>query len=132
MAMSKVNGLMRTKLGLTLIEVLIALAILSIALTAMIKASSQTILDTLYLQNKMVANWVGMEVINETRAGVIKLPMAPARVEEERDRLGQTWLWRGQLTITPNTHIRAIQVDVFLPQTQQPPLAHLTGYLYVE
>ena len=44
--------------GFTLIEVLIALTILSIALTAIIISTSQNIKDTFYLQNKNTAEQV--------------------------------------------------------------------------
>ena len=53
--------------GFTLIEVLIALAILAIALTAVIEATSKNIQNTLYLQNKTIASWVGLEIINEAK-----------------------------------------------------------------
>ena len=59
---------MRNLQGFTLLEVLIALAIISIALTAIIKASSQNIKDTAYLEDKAIANWVGLEVMNEVKA----------------------------------------------------------------
>lgn len=63
--------------GFTLIEVLIALAILSISLTAIIKATSQNIKDTAYLQEKTLALWVGLNELNEARAGYIRLPEQP-------------------------------------------------------
>lgn len=47
--------------GFTLIEVLIALAILSISLTALVKASSSDIEDTFYLKNKTLAYLVAYE-----------------------------------------------------------------------
>ena len=119
---------MRKSNGLTLIEVLIALAILSIALTAIIKATSQNVRDTLYLQNKTLATWVGTEVVNAVRAGAIHLPEAPASTEKDTVMLNQTWTWKAALNPTPNPHIQEIDVTVFTkPQHNQ--TAHVMGYL---
>ena len=121
---------LRSNAGLTLIEVLIALAILSIALTAVIKSTSQSIRNLIYLENRTTATWVGNNVINSARAGLLKLPEAPANITQETDALGQTWAWQAVVNLTPNKNIKQIDVDVFLKGTTAR-LAHLTGYLYV-
>jgi general secretion pathway protein I len=121
---------MRTNAGFTLIEILIALTILSIALTAMIKATSQNIKDNMYLQNKMIATWVGIQVVNEVRVGVIRLPAAPSALEKNSLMLGRKWPWEASLNSTPNPHIQKIDVNVFLPPSKTP-LIHLESYLYV-
>jgi prepilin-type N-terminal cleavage/methylation domain-containing protein len=54
-----------TQSGLTLIEVLVALAIISIALTAIIKATSENIRGTAYLQDKTIAMYVARQILNE-------------------------------------------------------------------
>lgn len=120
---------MKNKAGFTLIEVLIALAILSIALTAIIKATSQNIKDTLYLQNKTIATWVGSQIIAETQAGILKLPMAPDQLEEKTDMLSQTWQWNASLTATPNPKIQKIDVNIFQP-SHHAKIMHLVSYLY--
>ena len=116
--------------GFTLIEVLVALAILSIALTTIIKVTTLNIKNTIYLQNKTVASWVGTEVINEARVGVIKLPSSEEKVEEETTMFNQKWLWRGMLTTTPNPHIKKIVVEVF-EKASQAKLIELESYVYV-
>jgi general secretion pathway protein I len=117
---------MRNNNGFTLIEVLIALVILSIALTAIVRAASQNIKDSLYLQKKTIALWVANDVINQTRAGLLKLPAAPDSRKQDTSMLGETWSWRAWLGQTPNKRIQKIEVDVY----QKTRLAHLTGYLY--
>lgn len=118
----------KNETGLTLIEVLIALAILSIALTAVIRATAQDIRNTLYLQNKTIATWIGSDVINNVRAGVLKIPAAPDQLSEESTVLGQTWSWEAKLDITPNPHIK--KLDVFVYQQPENQLAHLVSYIY--
>lgn len=120
---------LQNKSGLTLIEVLIALAILSIALTAIIKSSSQSIRNLLYLENRMTAMWVANDVINSAKAGLLKLPAAPASIEKETAALGQIWSWHASVNLTPNKNIKEIDVDVFLKDRTEK-LGHLKGYLY--
>ena len=119
----------RNNTGFTLIEVLIALAILSIALTAIIHATTQNIKHTVYLQNRTIATWVGTNVINEARAGMLKLPEAPDHVSEETTVLGVTWTWQAVINTTPNKNIQQIDVTVY-QKTNEAKLAHLVSYLY--
>jgi general secretion pathway protein I len=111
--------------GFTLIEVLVALAILSIALTALIKASAQNIKDTIYLQNKTIAQWVGLRVINEARIGLLKLP-----ANDTTDMLGTQWSWQAMQQPSKNPHIAEIHVTVkHLPDNVK--LLELVSYAYV-
>src|SRR5437870_12834725 len=106
--------------GFTLIEVLIALAILSIALTAIIKSTSQNMKDTHHLQQKTIASWVGTQVINLTRVKQLKLPQEPDELSEETDMLGQKWLWKAKRVPTPNPKIQEIKVSVFHKKDETP------------
>jgi general secretion pathway protein I len=116
--------------GFTLIEVLIALVIISVAMTAVIKTTTQNIRDTLYLQNKMIAHWVGMNTVNGVRAGLIKLSSQTDNIEESTVMLGEKWSWKAILEPTPNKAIAKIKVTVFHdPDHTQ--YADLTGYLNV-
>lgn len=116
--------------GFTLIEVLIALAILSIALTAIIQATSQNIRDNIYLQNKTIANWVGNLLMNQALAGILQLPTS-GNNESSMLMLGQNWLWQGTLENTPNPHIQKIRIQVF-DASNHHLLTNLESYLYVE
>jgi len=121
---------MKNDLGFTLIEVLIALVILSIALTTIIKSTSQNIKDTLYLKNKTIALWVGTSKMNEARANLLKLPLAPEKLQDEIEMLGQKWQWSANRVATPNPHIEEVNVDVYSVQSTQQ-FVHLVSYLYV-
>jgi general secretion pathway protein I len=112
--------------GFTLIEILIALVILSIALTAIIKATSQNIKDTFYIQQKTIATWVGLNAINEARLQLTKLP-----IEEEKQALGAMWLVKGDLVETPNPRIKEIHVSVFR-KNDEAQLIELQSYLYAQ
>lgn len=130
MAPSQARPLMRKNNGgFTLIEVLLALAILSIALTAIIRATSQNIRDTLYVQNKTIAMWVGTQIVNEARVGVLKLPAAPDSLEQNTKMLSQTWPWEASMTGTANPKIKKIIVRVFT-ENNHAQLIELVSYVY--
>lgn len=115
--------------GFTLIEVLIALAILSIALTAIMKVTSQNIRDTTYLENKTIAHYVALDVMNTARAGLINLPKDNDKVDNDTVMLNKDWHWVLSMAKTPTKNIRKIKVEVF--NKDNDPFADLTSYIYV-
>jgi general secretion pathway protein I len=117
--------------GFTLIEVLVALAILSIALTAIIKATSQNIKDTVYLQQKTLALWVANDLINEVRAGIMKVSEETDTSMEEKEMFGQQWSYHANLLVTPNPRIKKINIEVYDANTHTP-FIHLENYLYAQ
>ena len=119
---------MKNKHGFTLIEVLIALAIVSIAFTAIIVATSENIRNTRYLENKMVATWVGMDIINKIRAGIIQLPEGEP-LEENTHALGQPWYWKASMQAGNNLKIFTVTVDVS-PAEKSKAIIHLVSYVY--
>jgi general secretion pathway protein I len=121
---------MRNNSGFTLIEVLVALAIIGIAMTAIIKSTSQNIRDTHYLQQKVIANWVATRIINETRAGLINLSKTD-ELTEETDMLNQTWVWKANVEETPNPNIQSIKVAVFRKDSDHE-LIQLSSYIYAQ
>lgn len=119
--------------GLTLIEVLIALAIISIALTAVIKAASQNIRATGYLYDKSLALWVGEEIMSQARLGLIKLGEQRSSQNEMMTLLDKDYYWRGNETQTGNPHISQLRVRVYAhePEDEEAtPLIDLDGYRY--
>lgn len=133
MAVSPINYCLKKNIiGLTLIEVLIALAIMSIAMTAVIKATSQNIRNTAYLQNKTVALWLGKLVMNEARLGLLVLPRSSAPRKEMRVFLEREWYWQAKREETPNKRIDKIEVDVFDSEEEASPLISLESYVYHE
>ncbi len=121
------------QLGMTLIEVLIALAIIAISLTAIIKAASQNIRGTDYLQNKAIALWVGEEVMSEVQLGLLPLDDRQANETTVVNMLGQDWHVNAVEKTTGNPRIKQIRVRVYArePEDEETsPLIDLDGYRY--
>jgi general secretion pathway protein I len=119
--------------GLTLIEVLIALAIISIAMTAVIKTSGQAISGTGYLEDKMVATWVAQQILNEARVGLIKLT-DDAPLQRVTKSLGKNWHSKLIKKETANPRILQVIVSVFpagkKEEDDETPIVSLEGYVY--
>lgn len=98
--------------GFTLIEVLIALMIIAIAMTAIIKATAEDIRTTTYLKNKTASYWVAMNVMNEMRAGAMTLPEDGASLSGDENMLGKTWHYEARLASTANARIHQLRVRV--------------------
>jgi len=118
----------RNNRGFTLIEVLIALAIIAIALTAVMKSTSLSIRNHIYLQNKTIALWVAEDVINQTRVGLLQLSDSESGTENQTMMFNQAWSWKAWLKPTANAGIQEIDVEVFEKDSKNR-LIKLTGYM---
>jgi general secretion pathway protein I len=125
------------KNGFTLIEVLIALAIISIAMLAIIKTSTENIRGAAYLQDKMAAVWVGQQVLNEVRAGLYNQSLNEAdKIKRTTTLLGKKWPWQLQEESTPNPRIQKVSINVFAPgqeadEDENSSLIYLESYVYI-
>lgn len=122
----------RQALGFTLIEVLVALTIISIAMLAVIKATGQAIRSQTHLQNKTLAMWVGSQIANEWRMGLLK--MQDASAEYKTTVLNHPFYWRASVTVVPNSQIEKFSIRIFEnamdTNPDQSPLETLLTYRY--
>ena len=115
--------------GLTLIEVLIALAIVAIALTAVIKATSQSLKGLNYLETKTIANWVAQQAMTEGRLGFLDMSKNEMHTTK---LLGRDWYWQIQNTETPNPSIQQLTVKIFSePDADSNTIITLESFVYV-
>src|ERR1043166_1105395 len=99
------------KQGMTLIEVLIALAILSISLTALVRSTTMDINQTNYLRDKTVAMWVGMDAMSQIQLSLINVQTSKSG-EQITNMLGQDWYWAATVSKTQDVHVDRIQITV--------------------
>jgi len=113
------------RLGFTLIEVLIALVVLSIALTAIIMAISTNSRSMFYLTNKTAADWVALNAITEIQLGLIKLNPGQS-LHGQANMLNSSLNWEASLK--PTIHPFVSQIDVMVSR-QGATLIHMIGYI---
>ena len=119
---------MQANRGFTLLEILIALAVLAVALGAIIKSSSDFTGSHAHLQARTMANWVARNVMVEfqvngewPRVGERKGSMEMGHSE---------WRWVARISQTEEAQLRRIDVEVSPADTDsEQPTTTLSGFL---
>ena len=102
---------MRRQSGFTLLEVLVALAVLAIAMGAIIGAATQSINSVGYLRDQTFAGWVALNKVNE-------LLLDPDPWPDEGSRKGsielanRTWRWEARFQKTDDPDLPRLDVTV--------------------
>ena len=113
--------------GFTLVEVLVALAILAVALAAGFRSVAQTAESATTLKARTLALWVAQ---NRLAAAQLEVP-APAIGEREggENQAGESFAWHETVVGTPNPAFRRVEITV--AETARPDyvLARLVGYI---
>lgn len=112
--------------GFTLIEVLIALAVLVISMVALIQAGGTRADHVGYLRDRTLATWVASDRITALRLEEDWPGIGTRTGEYEMAR--RTWLWTAEISETPEPAIRRVEVAVRLEEDAEP-LARVAGYL---
>jgi general secretion pathway protein I len=113
--------------GFTLVEVLVALAILAVALAAGFRSVAQSADSATALKARTLALWVAQ---NRLAAAQLERP-APAVGERTgiEAQAGAAFSWREIVSGTPNPAFRKVEISVADPSTPDYVLAHLVGYV---
>jgi len=114
--------------GFSLIEVLIALAVLAFALTALMNTSGAAARNTAHLQEKTFAHWVAMNKMEELRLSKV-FPKVGIK-EGKSEMIGREWRWEVKTQGTPEKSMRRVDVRVRrLDDPKGTSLAVITGFL---
>ena len=113
--------------GFTLLETLVALAILAIALTAAFRAMGVTAQSSGELRERLIGDWVAENRLAELRA-TKAWPPAGAN-EGTADQAGRSYRWREEVKTTANPLFRRVDVSVFGPDSGDHAIARLSGYV---
>jgi general secretion pathway protein I len=112
--------------GFTLIEVLVALAIISIALLASLRVAGAGTNSVGELRARLLAGWVAENILAEQRARGVWLPLGSQRGVARQG--GIEFGWREDVVATPNTQFRRVDVRVFPANEEAHVIAHLVGF----
>jgi general secretion pathway protein I len=112
--------------GFTLVEILVALAVLAIALTATARSLGATIDTTAALRDRTLARWVAEDRLAELE---LRREWPDLDVKEgDADMGGRAFHWRQETGVTPAARMRRVEVSVFLKGTDST-LAKMTGFV---
>ncbi len=97
--------------GMTLLEVLVALVIFSIAALAVMKSTGQQTVGLGFLQEKMIAEWVA-----DNQLALLLLEQRwpnDSWIKGESEMAGQKWYWRWRGVVTDLDTLKAIDIEVY-------------------
>lgn len=114
--------------GFTLVEVLIALLIIAIGLTALLKTGAQNIQSANRIKDKSISHLVGMSALAEVQMNAIHIQTNQESTHTTR-LLGTTWYWRAKISPTQVRSMQQITVSVS-PRPTGPFTNRLIGYRY--
>jgi general secretion pathway protein I len=112
--------------GFTLIEIMVALAIITITLGAIIENTTAANINAQYLRDKTVASWIAMNQISLIRA---KRQWSSATSKSgEVEMAGQQWEWKINFVKTDDENIRRLNVQVFKLDDEKP-VVKMSGFM---
>jgi len=113
--------------GFTLVEVLVALAVLAIALAGIMRVTSQAISTSYTLRERNLALWVAQ---NRLVMHQLKRDWPDTdTVDGDAEMAGVKWFWREQVSATPQKDMRRIEISVRRTADSKDSLVNLAGYL---
>ncbi len=113
---------MNKESGFTLIEVMIALLILAIALTALMMGIRSNIQNTSKIENQSIAAWVAINTAHEMQSGLKPLITNTETITV----FGEAWSVSSVVSLMPDSNIQNININV--GTLTQPQLTHVQAY----
>jgi general secretion pathway protein I len=114
-------------LGFTLIEVMLAMAIFSIAGIALLSASDNNIKNLSHLENKVLANWLASNQLVEVTLDTTWPPKNNKKGTVEM--AGQEWFWLQKVIKTENQDMRSIVIEIRNDEDEKLPITTMVTFV---
>jgi general secretion pathway protein I len=110
----------QSQLGFTLVEVMVALMIVSVAVSSLLFQMVSTIDSTVSLRDQTVAHWVALnqlELVYLENQNTNKLPTDESSGSEEM--AGREWFWKIKPVKTANQNFLQLSVSVYTEEDDE-------------
>lgn len=99
--------------GFTLLEVVIALAVIGVVMAAIHSTVQGGARTAAHLNNRTLAHWIGSNKLVEMR--LAKAWPRPGRSHGQEVFFGRTWRWDMEVLATPEPDMRRVELTISLP-----------------
>lgn len=96
--------------GFTLLEVMVALAILSVASAGLITAAGGYLKQSQKVEDKVIAAWVADNWLNELR--LADTVPESEQIKAEASMAGREWALTAQVIDTASEHLKRVEIEV--------------------
>ena len=116
--------------GFTLIEVMVALLIVGVALSAMLVRIQGFIDNTIYLREKTLASWVALNQLDLLKlTNQTTYQLLEGKVSGEAEMADRQWLWMITPVETEAEGYQQLQISVALAELPDDTLVTVTGII---
>lgn len=113
--------------GFTLLEVLVALVVAAVSLSASVKLIGLYAGNSAEIQERLYAHWAASTVLVNSQ---LLEPWPDIETSDGEVRFAERdWFWRKSVTDTPYPGIRRVEVQIFVDEQDQDYVTRLSGYL---
>ena len=112
--------------GFSLIEVLVALVVLTIGVTSALSLSAKNIDTVGELESRTVGHWVAQNLLIQT---TIQPDTTETDTQGMSRMAGREWYWQRSLEPTMDDSILRVKVSIYSDETYQQLASELIGYL---
>ena len=113
--------------GFTLIEILIAMAILAIAMGALLQSAAQNASNTASLRDRTLAQWVAANKLAELQTQKTWSPIG--KTKGEMAMANSTWYWQVEVLKVNDDDLRRVEISVRKIESSKSSLYTLPGFI---
>ena len=117
--------------GFTLLEIIITVAIFAVASTALIRNASNSVIQTLRVQDRTIGYWLAENELEEMRSAPRTEEFFPS-IGTDRESVtmaNRDWELKIQVESTENPDMRRVLVAVFAEEDLDVEVASLVGFI---
>ena len=118
---------LKRQLGMTLIEVMVALAVFALAAVSVVSVATEHLRSIAYLEQKTLAVWIANNHLSELQLQG-KLPDFGIK-RGKLEYACNTWYWQQQTEKTADNDFRQVNIRVFNKESSEDALAELSSFM---
>ncbi len=113
--------------GFTLIEMMVAMAVLAVGMGAIIKAAAENASNSAYLRDREVARWIATDKLTELQ---ITSPWGSnTKPKGEVEMFNQTWYWQARIRKVQDPDLRRVDIEVRRKKNSDAYVYSIAGFI---